>query len=267
MIRTLATVLLVSLPAGAFAAAVDLGAASSFAVLGASTVTNTGMTMIDGNVGVAPGTAITGFPPGVVTNGSLHSNDALAIAAHESLGAAIVAASGQACGTNLTGQDLGGLTLNPGVYCFDSSAGLTGILTLDALGDPNAVFLFQIGSTLTTASASSVVMIGPDLGDNLFWQVGSSATLGTTTAFAGNIMAQASITMNTGATLQCGRALALVGAVTLDTNVIGINPDGCVVDPGDPVPEPAAWAMLIAGFAMTGAAMRRRRNTMAAHYT
>jgi type VI secretion system secreted protein VgrG len=263
--RSIVVLALLAFAPAAHAAATDvnLGSADSFAVLGASTVTNTGSTTIDGNVGVGPGSAVTGFPPGLVTNGTIHAADAVALAAHTSLGAAIVAASGQACGIDLTGQDLGGMTLTPGVYCFSSSAGLTGTLTLDSLGDAAAVFLFQIGSTLTTASASSVVMLGADQGDHLFWQVGSSATLGTTTAFAGNILAQESITMTTGATLQCGRALALVGAVTLDSNVIGINSAGCETTPIDGVPEPASWALLIVGFAMTGAGLRQRRRAAA----
>jgi len=119
----------------------------------------------------------------------------------------------------LTGQDLGGLTLTPGVYHFDSSAQLTGTLRLDNSTNPNAVFVFQVGSTLTTASSSSVVLTGgPD--DNVFWEIGSSATLGTSTAFEGNILALTSITLNTRASIGCGSALARNGAVTLDTNFI-----------------------------------------------
>jgi hypothetical protein len=127
--------------------------------------------------------------------------------------------AGQACDTVLTGQDLGGLTLMPGVYCFTSSAQLTGTLTLNALGDPNAVFIFQTGSTLTSASNSSVLLINNGNSCNTFFLVGSSATLGTDTLFEGNILASASITFNTRAGLN-GRALALEGAVTMDTNSI-----------------------------------------------
>jgi Ice-binding-like/Autotransporter beta-domain len=124
---------------------------------------------------------------------------------------------------NLTGQNLGGLVLTPGVYNFDSSAQLTGRLTLNALGNPNAVFIFNIGSTLTTASASAVTVIGGGQGTNVFWRVGSSATLGTTTSFVGDILALTSITLNTGANIACGAALARNGAVTLDTNNISIG--------------------------------------------
>ena len=130
-------------------------------------------------------------------------------------------ATAQACNTNLTGQDLGGQTLTPGVYCFDSSAQLTGpnLLTLNFQGDADAVFIFQIGSTLTTASNSAVVFLNGGSSCNVFWQVGSSATLGTGTAFKGNILALTSITVNTGATMS-GSALARNGAVTMISNTI-----------------------------------------------
>ena len=134
----------------------SLGTAQSFAVLGGSTVTNTGPTIITGDLGVSPGTAVTGFPPGIVTGGTIHAADAVALQAQSDTTTAYNDLAGQACTIDLTGQDLGGLTLVPGVYCFSSSAQLTGALTLDAEGDPNAVWVFQIGSTLTTASNSSV---------------------------------------------------------------------------------------------------------------
>jgi hypothetical protein len=196
----------------------SLGSAQSFAVLGASTVTNTGSSVLTGDLGVSPGTAITGFPPGLVS-GTIHSADAAALAAHNSVAAAYSSLASQACTQDLTGQDLGGKTLTPGVYCFSSSAQLTGILTLNAQGNANAVFIFKMGSTLTTASGSSVVMSSGGSPCNVYWQVGSSATLGTTTSFAGNILALASITVTTGASVT-GRALALNGAVTLDTNAV-----------------------------------------------
>ena len=209
--------------ANAVATPVPLGTAQSFGVLGGSTVTNTGPSVVQGDLGVSPGTAITGFPPGTVL-GAIHDNDAVAAQAQADLTTAYNQAAGQPCDEDLTGQDLGGLTLTPGVYCFDTSAQLTGALTLDAEGNPDAVFVFQIGSTLTTASASSVNLINGASPCNVFWQVGSSATLGTDTDFVGTIMALTSITLNTGADIN-GRALARNGAVTMDTN--DVNASNC----------------------------------------
>ena len=197
-----------------------LGQAADFAVLGGSAVTNTGATAVTGDVGVSPGTSITGFPPGTLT-GTLHSNDAVAQGAQTDLTTAYNALAGQACNTSLTGQDLGGLTLTSAVYCFSSSAQLTGTLTLDAQGNPNAVFIFQIGSTLTTASAASVVVINGGSDCNVFWQVGSSETLGTGSQFVGNTLALTSITLTTSATSH-GSLLARNGAVTMDTNQVGV---------------------------------------------
>ena len=208
----------------AFAAiAPSLGTAQSFAVLGASAVTNTGPTVVTGDLGISPNTiaSITGFPPGVIL-GTVHASpDPVALQAQNDTTAAYLQLAGQACPAtnNLTGIDLGGLTLVPGVYCFSSSAQLTGTLTLDAQGDPNAAWVFQTGSTITTASGSSVVLINGAQACNVFWQIGSSATLGTTTTFLGNILALTSITLNTNASL-FGRALARNGAVTLDSNVV-----------------------------------------------
>ncbi len=202
-----------------------LGTAADFAVLAGSAVTNTGATVVSGDLGLWPGTAssVTGFPPGSIT-GTLHAGNAVAMQAQSDLTVAYNNAAGQACGTVLTGTDLGGLTLAPGVYCFSTSAQLTGTLTLDAQGNPDAVFIFQIGSTLTTASNAAVNMINGGDGCRVYWQVGTSATLGTGTAFAGNILALSSITATTGASAS-GRLLARNGAVTLDTNAVG----GCLV--------------------------------------
>ncbi len=232
----------------AYADAIDvnLGTASSFAVLAGSTVTNTGPSVVNGDLGVSPGTAITGFPPGSVT-GTMHAADAVAMQAQTDLGTAYNFAAGESCNTSLTGQDLGGLTLTPGVYCFSSSAQLTGTLTLNDEGNPNSVFLFLIGSTLTTASDSSVTFANGGAGD-VFWNVGSSATLGTTTSFTGNILAVASITLDTGANIQCGRALAENGAVTMDTNNVSINSNACVA--GGATPEPGTMALLPLGIAL-----------------
>lgn len=214
-------------PGGVLAqTAPPLGASESFAVLAGSTATNTGPTTIIGDLGVSPGTSVTGFPPGVVIDGAIHVNDAVAQQAQADLTVAYNNLAGQAPTADLTGQDLGGMTLTAGVYLFTSSAQLTGTLTLDAQGDADAVFIFQIGSTLTTASSSNVVVINGGSDCNVFWQVGSSATLGTGSALAGNVLALTSITMTTGATLS-GRALARNGAVTLDTNEAAVCAVGC----------------------------------------
>lgn len=195
----------------------SLGRARSFAVLGGSTVTNTGASKATGDVGVSsPGLSITGFPPGTIAGGAQHVGDPAASQAQRDAQTAYAALAGEACTTPLTGQDLGGKTLTPGVYCFTSSASLTGQLVLDARGNSNGIWVFQIASTLTTASNSSVVMGKSGRAGNVFWQVGSAATLGTGTAFTGNILAYSSITMTTGARLS-GRALARA-AVTMDTN-------------------------------------------------
>lgn len=177
-------------------------------------------------MGVSSGSAITGFfgtvendGPGTIT-GIAHQADATAGTAQTDLTAAYVDADGQPCDHDLTGQDLGGKVLTPGVYCFDTSAQLTGTLTLDGEGDLDAVFIFQMGSTLTTASGSKVSLINSVQSCHVFWQVGSSATLGTTTSFKGNILALTSITLNNGAKITNGRALARNGAVTLDSNTI-----------------------------------------------
>lgn len=216
-------------PASALGAPVGLGTAASYAVLAGSTVTNTGSSVIHGDLGVSPGSAVTGFPPGqVVAPGVIHSGDAPAAQAELDLTTAYNDAAGRASNASITGQDLGGQTLTTGVYTASSSQQLTGALTLDAKGDPNAVFVFQIGTTLTTASGSSVLLINGASPCNVYWQVGSSATLGTGTAFVGTIMALTSATLNTSATVE-GRVLASTGAVTLDDNVI--NMSSCATSP------------------------------------
>ena len=220
---------------------VNLGTAGTFAVLAGQTVTNTGATVIHGNVGVDPGSAITGFPPGMVVPPSTeYAADASTLQAQNDLTTGYNFAAGEACSDSLTGTDLGGLTLTPGVYCFTSGAQLTGTLTLNDEGDSNSVFVFQIGDTLITQSASSVVFINGTQGD-VYWQVGSSATLGSTTAFAGNILAHDSISLDTGATISCGSALAQTGGVTMETNQISV---GCGTE-GSPTPEPSTAPVLL----------------------
>ncbi|WP_432430564.1 ice-binding family protein [Salinilacustrithrix flava] len=210
-----ASLVIGTLPAGA-ATAVGLGTANEFSVLAGSTVTNTGPTTVTGSLGVSPGTAITGFPPGIV-GGTIHSADATAAQAQTDTTTAYNTAASQTPATAVA-VELGGRTLEPGVY-RNGTLGITGTLTLDAQGDPDAVFVFQAGSTLITASGSRVNMINGAQACNVFWQVGSSATLGTSTQFVGTVLALTSITADNGATVQ-GRLLARNGAVTLDNNVI-----------------------------------------------
>ncbi|MFF5701835.1 ice-binding family protein [Streptomyces sp. NPDC012794] len=214
-----AVVAVTPIRAHAIATPVPLGTAASFAVLAGSEITNTGPSVITGDLGVSPGTAISGFPPGTV-NGTVHAGpvDPVGLQAKSDLVVAYNNAAGQSTDAILP-PDAGGLTLVPGVYTAPSTLGLTGTLTLDAQGDPSAVWVFQVGSALTTASSSSVSLINGASPCNVFWQIGSSATLGTETDFIGTIMALTSITLTTGADID-GRALARDGAVTMDTNVI-----------------------------------------------
>ena len=240
-----------ALPLFALSAYADiLGSADAFGILGASAVTNTGPSVVFQDLGVAPGTSITGFPPGMVL-GTIHNDDAVAMQAQADALTGYNVLAGLTPTQILTGQDLGGLMLNPGVYFFASSAQMTGTLTLNFQGLNNMMIVFQIGSTLTTASASSVLVINPGSNDQVYWQVGSSATLGTTTNFYGSIVADQSITLTTGANINCGRAIALNGAVTMDTN--NVDTGNCAVATGT-TPEPGTIALLATGGAMAAGA-------------
>jgi Ice-binding-like/Bacterial Ig-like domain len=200
-------------------ASVDLGGAGAFVILAGSTVTSTGATALTGDLGVSPGAAVTGFPPGTLT-GTIHAGDATSATAIADLTTAYNDAAGRTLAPVTVAGNLGGLTLPPGLYKSTSSLSISsGDLTLDAQGDADAVFIFQMASTLTTSSGRAVILSGGAKASNVFWQVGSSATLGTTSAFKGTIMADQSITLNTGATLD-GRALARIAAVTLAGNTV-----------------------------------------------
>jgi hypothetical protein len=198
---------------------VSLGAAADFAVLAGTTVTNTGLTTITGDLGVSPGTAVTGFPPGQVVNGTIHSNDGPAVAAHSDLVLAYNDAVGRPT-TDIVSEVLGGTTKTSGVYGSASGTfDITGTVTLDAQGDPNAAFIFQTLTTVITAASSAVNLVNGAQSCNVFWQIGSSATLGASSVLRGNLLAFTSITGGAGVQVD-GRALAINAAVTLDTDAI-----------------------------------------------
>jgi hypothetical protein len=217
----LAILAVFALPTAAQAAPVGLGTASPFVVLGGTTVTNVGPSVLNGNLGVSPGTELEGFGLPAVVNGSTHATDEVAAQAQLDLTTAYNTAAEQPVlpANDLSGTDLGGLKLAPGTYRYNAAALMTGPLTLDAEGDPNAEFVFQIGSQLTTESASSVVLVNGASPCNVYWQVGSSAVLGTTTSFQGSLMALTSISLNSKATV-VGRMLARNGQVSLIENTL-----------------------------------------------
>jgi hypothetical protein len=270
---------LIAMPAGALAStAPGLGTATSYAILAGTTVTNTGNSVITGDIGVSPGSACTGFPapctgggPGTVS-GTIHAADAQALQAKNDLTSAYGIAASSPCNFNKTGQNLGGQTLTPGTYCQTTAPTLTGTLTLSG----NGVFIFQIGSTLVTAPGATVSFINGAQPCNVFWQVSSSATLDTTTTFVGTIMASTSISLNNGASID-GRALAQSAQVSLIDNRITV-PTTCnaVTVAGPAVPGPSVpgtggapmggsvlpWslALIAAGVTSVLAALRSARN-------
>ena len=208
-------------------APVPLGSAATYAVLAGSSVTSTGGTTLHGDLGISTGTALSGFLPGSV-DGSIHLGDTVAAQAQADLAVAYDDAAGRPFGPDLLllAGNIGGQTLYPGLYRSSSSLAVSsGDLTLDAGGDPEAVFIFTIATTLTTTSGRQVVLSGGAKAANIFWQVGSSATLGTGSVFKGTILARQSITMATGAALE-GRALARTGGVTLDQGTVVVPPSG-----------------------------------------
>jgi type VI secretion system secreted protein VgrG len=281
--KQLAFPLLLALSCGSAGATVlpFLGVAQQFAVLGAETVTNTNATTLHGDLGVAPGSAITG-KDGIVfaAGGAIHETDALAAQAQSDARAAYIRLAALAGGVDLSGQDLGSLgTLTSGIYRFSSSASLTGALTLDFANDPNGVIIFQIGSTLTTAANSVVNVTNGTSSNGIYFQVGSSATLGADAVFAGNILALSSVSMGSSSSIGCGRALALNAAVTMIGNRVSNDcgayaPAGMAGDygsqgyggygeaalPAGEVPEPAALALFLLG--LGSAALARGRKSL-----
>ncbi len=268
---TMAALLAASAPA---MATTYLGAATEFAILAGAGLTNSGNSIVDGDLGLVTGLAVTGTATLAGVH-SIHIGDTVAIQAQANAAAARIAFAAMASTVDLSGQDLGSVgVLTPGVYRFAAAAQLTGTLTLDFTGNPDAAFVFLIGSALTTATGSDVVIKGGGSKSGVYFDVGSSATLGTNSIFSGNILARTAITINHAARILCGRAVALDAAVTMDGNnvsnncrsgTLGGNRDdfgsnGFAGGFGSSVPEPGAWALLITGFGLVGTALRRGRS-------
>jgi len=248
------------------ASPVSLGSAGGFGVLAGTQVTSTGAagTAITGNVGVWPGTSITGFPPAIATGAIDNDNTAAQNAQTDLLTAYNYAKTGQACGTSLSASsyDIGGATLTPGIYCVGTSLGITGNVYLNGSG----VYIFQIGSSLTTAG--NVILEGGATAANIFWQVGSSATIGTGSIFYGTILAEDSISVVSGAWMN-GQALALTGAVTLSGNKVvdpsapgGSLPGGGSLPPGTPAPT----SLILVAIGLGCAALYQWRERLLQHF-
>jgi len=216
---------------------VNLGTASTYGVLAGTTVTSTGLTVVNGDLGTSPGATVTGFPTGVV-NGASHAGDSAAAQAHTDLISAYNAVTGQSATTSGV-TAFATTTLTPGVYNSAASISLTGVLTLNGNNLATPVFVFQMGSTLLSSSGTSILLINGARAEHVYWQVGSSATLGGSSTFVGNILAQTSITVGGGTTVD-GRLLAIDGALVLTGNTISV--------PASAIPEPATTALLTAGF-------------------
>lgn len=199
---------------------ISLAGSSSIAILAGSAITSTGATVITGDLALSPGSSVGGFPPGIL-NGTQHINDNIATQSKLDLAAAYNDAAGRVATDIVTiAGNIGGLTLTPGLYKSTSSLAISsGDVTFDALGDANAVFIIQIASSFTVTSGRKVILSGGASAANIFWQVGTSATFGTTSVMKGTVMAMQSISFNTGATLH-GRAMARTGAVTMAGNTI-----------------------------------------------
>lgn len=211
------------LPDGRVVTYVSLGTAGAFVVLSGETVTNTGFTIINGNVGLSPGSAITGFPPGIV-NGVVHISDAVAAKAKQDLNNAYADAAMRSGAPISLSGDLGGMTLKPGLYVSPTSIEVTsGDLKLDAEGDEDAIWVFQIGTTFVSMVDRKVILINNARHDNVFWNTGSSATIGVGSTMVGNFLTQTSITVQTGATME-GRFLTQTGSVTFDSNRVNRPP-------------------------------------------
>jgi type VI secretion system secreted protein VgrG len=270
----LGTALVILMATTPGAATAYLGAATGFAVLAGVGLTNSGDSIVNGDLGLVSGVAMAGLA-GLSGIHSLHFGDDTVAAAKADAAAARAIFEAMATTVDLSGQDLGTLAaLTPGVYRFAAAAQLTGTLTLDFTGNPDADFIFLIGSALTTATGSNIVVRGGGSGSGVYFDVGSSATLGTNSIFAGNILARTAITINHAARILCGRAIALDAAVTMDGNAISNDCRGGDLGSGrsdfssggfaggdiTPVPEPGAWALLITGFGLVGTVLRRGRD-------
>jgi type VI secretion system secreted protein VgrG len=249
-----------SLPANAaIVPTVGLATAANYSVLAGQTITNTGSSVLDKSAGLAPGTAVVGFPPGtVLAPGTIEAANAVSLQAQSDLTAAYLDAAGRPVEFTQTNPDLVGLTLAPGVYAATAKAplSLSGQLTLDGQNNPLAVFIFQTDSTLITGSGSQILLINGASECNVFWQVGSSATLGTGSTFVGNILALTSIAAQTGANIQ-GRTLARNGEVTLDTNVFTSTACALAPAPATTIPAIAPTIATVPTFAVTDITLPR----------